>query len=127
MNDEHKEAQAWAAYAAGNSEEALRRLRSVADDQDKIGKGETGLPAREMLADMLLDLHRPQDALAEYEISLHTDPNRFNGLYGAAQAATQVQQREKASTYYTQLLKNCDGVKSDRAELTQARTLLAAN
>lgn len=127
MNDEHKEAQAWAAYAAGNSEEALRRLRSVADDQDKIGKGETGLPAREMLADMLLDLHRPQDALAEYEISLHTDPNRFNGLYGAAQAATEVQQREKASTYYTQLLKNCDGVKSDRAELTQARTLLAAN
>ena len=127
MNDEHREVQAWAAYAAGNSEEALRLLRTVADDQDKIGKGETGLPAREMLADMLLDLHRPQDALAEYEISLHTDPNRFNGLYGAAQAATQVQQREKASTYYTQLLKNCDAVNSDRPELTQARALLAAN
>jgi tetratricopeptide (TPR) repeat protein len=105
----------------------LSLLRSVADDQDKIGKGETGLPAREMLADMLLDLHRPQDALAEYEVSLHTDPNRFNGLYGAAQAAAQVQQREKASTYYRQLLKNCDGVNSDRAELTEARTLLAAN
>jgi len=49
------------------------------------GKGETELPAREMLADMLLDLQRPQEALAEYEISLRTDPNRFNGLYGAAQ------------------------------------------
>ena len=50
---------------------------------------ETELPAREMLADMLLDLQRPQEALTEYEISLRTDPNRFNGLYGAAQAAAQ--------------------------------------
>src|SRR5260370_27704544 len=71
-----------------------------------------------MLADMLLDLQRPKEALTEYEISLRTDPNRFNGLYGAAQAATQVQQKEKAGTYYTQLLKNLEGTRSDRPELT---------
>jgi tetratricopeptide (TPR) repeat protein len=87
LKDEHQLVQAWAAYAAGNSDDAVRQLRAVADDQDKVGKGETELPAREMLADMLLDLKRPQEALAEYEISLRTDPNRFNGLYGAAQAA----------------------------------------
>jgi hypothetical protein len=79
-----------------------------------------------MLADMLLDLKRPQEALTEYEISLRTDPNRFNGLYGAPQAALQVQQREKASTYYNQLLKNCEGIRSDRPELAQAKTLLAS-
>jgi tetratricopeptide (TPR) repeat protein len=79
-----------------------------------------------MLADMLLDLQRPQEALTEYEISLRTDPNRFNGLYGAAQAAAQVQQKEKASTYYAQLLKNCEGIRSDRPELAQAKTLLAS-
>ena len=124
--DEHQLVQAWAAYAAGNSGEALRLLRAVAGDQDKLGKGETGLPAREMLADMLLDLQRPQEALAEYEISLRTDPNRFNGLYGAAQAATQLGQKEKADTYYAQLLKNCDGIRSDRPELAQAKTLLAS-
>jgi tetratricopeptide (TPR) repeat protein len=126
LKNEHQVVQAWAAYAAGNSEEAVRLLRAVADDQDKVGKAETELPAREMLADMLLDLQRPQEALTEYEISLRTDPNRFNGLYGAAQAATQVQQKEKADSYYAQLLKNCGGSHSDRPELAQAKILLVA-
>jgi len=126
LKDEHQLVQAWAAYAAGNSGDALRLLRAVAGDQDKLGKGETGLPAREMLADMLLDLQRPQEALAEYEISLRTDPNRFNGLYGAAQAATQLGQKEKADIYYAQLLKNCEGIRSDRPELAQAKTVLVA-
>lgn len=126
LKNEHQLVQAWAAYAAGNSDDAVRLLRAVADDQDKVGKAETELPAREMLADMLLDLRRPQEALTEYEISLRTDPNRFNGLYGAAQAAAQVQQKEKASTYYTQLLKNCEGIRSDRPELAQAKTLLVS-
>src|ERR1700722_11822519 len=126
LKNEHQVVQAWAAYAAGNSEEAVRLLRAVADDQDKVGKAETELPAREMLADMLLDLQRPQEALTEYEISLRTDPNRFNGLYGAAQAATQVQQKEKADSYYAQLLKNCAGIHSDRPELAQAKTLLVS-
>ena len=126
LKDEHQLVQAWAAYAAGNSQDAIRLLRAVADDQDKVGKGETALPAREMLADMLLDLQRPQEALTEYEISLRTDPNRFNGLYGAAQAATQAQQKEKADGYYAQLLRNCEGIRSDRPELAQAKTLLAS-
>jgi tetratricopeptide (TPR) repeat protein len=126
LKNQHQLVQAWAAYAAGNSHDAVRLLRAVADDQDKVGKAETELPAREMLADMLLDLQRPQEALTEYEISLRTDPNRFNGLYGAAQAATQVQQKEKAGTYYAQLLKNCEGIRSDRPELAQAKTLLAS-
>jgi hypothetical protein len=126
LKDEHQLVQAWVAYAAGNSDDALRLLRAVADDQDKVGKGETELPAREMLADMLLELQRPQEALTEYEISLRTDPNRFNGLYGAAQAATQLQQKDKASTYYAQLLKNCKGIHSDRPELAQAKTLLGS-
>jgi tetratricopeptide (TPR) repeat protein len=126
LKNEHQVVQAWAAYAGGKSDEALRLLRSVADHQDKVGKGETELPAREMLADMLLGMQHPQEALAEYETSLRSDPNRFNGLYGAAQAADMTQQKKKAAGYYAQLLKNCDGVRSDRPELTQAKTLLAA-
>src|SRR6266566_1203089 len=80
---------------------------------------------RAVAAGHLHDAAAAQEALTEYEISLRTDPNRFNGLYGAAQAATQVQQKEKASTYYTQLLKNCKGIRSDRPELARAKTLLA--
>jgi tetratricopeptide (TPR) repeat protein len=126
LKDTHDVMQAWAEYASGKTAEAVARLRSVADMEDKIGKGETDLPVREMLADMLLDMQKPQEALIEYEISLRTDPNRFNGLYGAAQAAELTQQKEKAAAYYAQLLKNCDGIRSDRPELVQAKTLLAA-
>jgi hypothetical protein len=125
LKDEHDEVAAWAAYAQGKNDEALRLMRSAADDQDKVGKGESELPARELLADMLLEMNRPQDALAEYETSLKTDPNRFNGLYGAARAAEITQQKQKASGYYAQLLKNCEGSHSDRPELEQAKSLVA--
>jgi len=126
LKDTHDVMQAWADYAAGKTTEAVALLRSVADTEDKVGKGETDLPVREMLADMLLEMQKPKEALAEYETSLRTDPNRFNSLYGAAQAAEMTQQKEKAARYYAQLLKNCDGVHSDRRELSQAKTLLAA-
>jgi hypothetical protein len=126
MTNNQDEAQAWLAFAQGKNEDALRLLRAVADKQDKVGKGETETPAREMLADMLLEMNRPQDALKEYEVSLKTDPNRFNGLYGAARAAEMTRQKEKASGYYAQLIRNCQGSNSDRPELAKAKTLVAA-
>jgi hypothetical protein len=126
LADTHDVIQGWADYASGKSAEAVARLRSVADTEDKIGKGETDLPVREMLADMLLGMQKPQEALVEYETSLRTDPNRFNGLYGAARAAEMNHQKDKAAAYFAQLLKNCNGTMSDRPELTQAKTLLAA-
>jgi tetratricopeptide (TPR) repeat protein len=126
LKDTHDVMQAWADYASGKTAEAVALLRSVADTEDKVGKGETDLPVREMLADMLLEMQKPNEALVEYETSLRTDPNRFNGLYGAAQAAEQAHQKEKAAAYFAQLLKNCNGTISDRPELSQAKTLLAA-
>ena len=126
MANNQDEAQAWLAFAQGKNDDALRLLRAVADKQDKVGKGETETPAREMLADMLLEMNRPQDALVEYEVALKTDPNRFNGLYGAARAAEMTQQKEKASGYYAQLIRNCQDSNSDREELAKAKTLVAA-
>jgi tetratricopeptide (TPR) repeat protein len=127
MKEERKVIEAWSLYASGKTEEAAKLLGEHADRQDKIGKAETAIPSRELLADMLLDAGKPDQALAQYEIALKTDPNRFNDLYGAAQAATQLQQKEKAAAYVAQLLKNCDGTRSDRPELAQAKTLLASN
>ena len=127
MERQRKVVAAWANYAAGKQEQAVEGLTAVADEQDKVGKGETELPAREMLADMLLDSGHAEDALTQYEISLKTDPNRFNGLAGAARAAEQLQQKEKAAGYYAQLLKNCSGSQSDRPELQQAKLLAAGN
>ena len=125
MSTNRDEAAAWLAFAEGQNEEAIGLLKSVADKQDAIGKGEVELPAREMLADMLLQLDKPEDALAQYEKSMKIDPNRFNALAGAAQAATLSHEPEKAATYYAALLKNCDGVSSDRPELVRAKALVA--
>jgi len=122
------EVHAWLAFAEKKNDDALRQMREVADLQDKVGKREVDIPAREMLADILLTLNRPQEALAEYESALKTDPNRFNGLGGAARAAELARQPEKANTYYAQLLKNCnDGKSSDRPELARARTMVSKN
>jgi hypothetical protein len=127
MKTDQDEVHAWLAYAEGKNEEALKLLRALADKQDTLGKAEVALPAREMLADMLLDSGHAQEALAEYEKDLHADPNRFNGLYGAAQAAQLAHEPEKASAYYSQLLKNCDnGLHSDRPELAQAKEQLTS-
>ena len=122
------EVHAWLAFAEKKNDEAVAKMREVADTQDLRGKQEVDIPAREMLADMLLELKQPENALAEYEKSMKIDPNRFNGLAGAAQAAETAHQASKANSYYSQLLKNCDGGKhSDRPELRSAKTEVAKN
>lgn len=126
MDFHRDEARAWLAFAEKKNQEALSLLHFLADKQDAVGTGEGEIPAREMLADMLLEMKRPQEALTEYEKSLKTDRNRFNGLYGAARAAELAHKPEEAAAYYAQLLKNCDnGALSDRPELAWAKTQLA--
>jgi len=125
METNRDEATAWMEFAKGNNDEALALLRKVADKQDKLGKGETELPAREMLADMLLEMNRPQEALAEYQDSMKVDPNRFNGLAGAAHAAELAKRPQEATLYYAQLVKNCANSESDRPELQKAKSLAA--
>jgi tetratricopeptide (TPR) repeat protein len=120
------EALAWQRHAEGNDTEAVRLLRAVADTQDKVGKGETELPAREMLAEILLDGGKSSEALAEYETSLKTDPNRLNGLYGAAQAAEAAGKAETAKQYYARITKNCTGSDSERPEVMRAEKMLAS-
>jgi tetratricopeptide (TPR) repeat protein len=107
----------WAAYADGDEASALRRLRETADLQDRVGQGEVDIPAREMLADMLLASNQPGPALAEYEQALKLSPNRFNGLFNAGLAAEAVGDRGRAAAFYATLLKITDnGAHSARAE-----------
>ena len=126
METNRDEARAWLSFSEGKNDDALNLLRPIADKQDAFGKGEVELPTREMLADMLQEMGRPGEALAEYEKSLQADPNRFNGLYGAGRAAELALQPEKAASYYAQLLRNCENqIASPRPELAHARAFLA--
>jgi len=117
----------WVAFADGNTAEAAQHLRDAADLQDEVGQGEVDIPAREMLADILLDANRPAEALAEYRVALKFSPNRFNGIYNAGRAAEAAGDRAQAAAYYATLLKSThDGVDSARAELDHAKTFVSA-
>jgi tetratricopeptide (TPR) repeat protein len=120
MKTRHDEGHAWVLRLQGKDDEAVLLLRKLAVQQDIEGKGEIETPAREMLADMLMDLNRPGEALAEYEKSLKIDPNRFNGLYGAGHAAKLIGNSEKAEIYFAQLQRNCAAAHSQRPELLNA-------
>ena len=115
------EAEAWLALAKGKSDEALAELRAAADRQDKNGGESVGIPAREMLADMLMELKRPVDAVAEYKASLKVSPNRFDSLYGAMRAAASVNTPEMhaaAESYLLDFMKCC-GFGGDRPEIKE--------
>lgn len=121
MSTKHDEAHAWLAFVQGKDDEALGLLRRLAAKQDLEGKGEVELPAHEMLADLLREMRRTPEALAEFEKSLLVDPNRFNGVYGAGQAAESLGHNDEARGYYAQLIKNCSAAPAQRTELTSVR------
>jgi len=107
-------------------EDALARMRESADLQDKVGQGEVDIPAREMLADMLLETKRPAEALVEYQQALKLSPNRFNGLYGAGMATETAGDPAAARRYYTALLKSTgDGARSTRPEIAHAKAFVS--
>jgi predicted Zn-dependent protease len=84
------------------------------------------LPARELYGDMLLAAKRPADALVAYEQSQTREPNRYRGLYGAAQAAAQAGNRDKARMYFSKLVEMAgNGIRA--SELPAVRQYLAAN
>ena len=119
-----REAEAWLAFANGKSEEALKELRAAAERQERNGGESTVVPAREMLADMLMELKRPSDALTEYRMVLKNAPNRFDGLLGAARAAQATGDTTGAQSFYAKLTEMCPSG-ADRPELAEAKTFVA--
>ena len=124
---ERGEMLAWTAFADNKSQEALHAMRAAADLQDKVGQGEVDIPAREMLADMLFELDKPKEALAEYGVALKLSPNRLNGLYNAGRAAEAAGDQAKARFYYAALLTaTSNGQNSTRPEFAHASTFVNA-
>ena len=122
-------AQATITYAKGDHPEALRLMRAAADKEDTSEKSSVSpgrlIPAGELLGDMLLQAGQPKEALAAYEGSMVNDPRRFRGLAGAAAAAAQTGDTEKARRYSTQLI-DMAGNGDARPEVAAARAYLAS-
>jgi tetratricopeptide (TPR) repeat protein len=122
---ERQVADAWATYAEGKKDEAATMMRAAADLDDATEKHPVTpgaiLPAREQLGEMLLELNRPKEALAEYEGSLKRAPRRLVGLYGAARSAKLAGDAIKASRYYAELVDVTKASDGTRAEIKEAR------
>jgi cytochrome c-type biogenesis protein CcmH/NrfG len=77
------------------------------------------VPARELLAQILQEQGRPQEAVTEYEAVLKTAPNRFNALWGAASSAEAAGDATAAASYFRKLVAVGSG--NERRELETAR------
>jgi tetratricopeptide (TPR) repeat protein len=100
-------------------------MREAAESEDRqekhiITPGRI-LPARELLADMLMEAGQPAAALAEYEKSFQRDPNRFRGLYGAGRAAEAAHDQTKALDYAKRLVDLTRTGDTIRPEIAWAR------
>ena len=115
---QRRAASAWLARAAKQDDSAVTLMRSAADLEDSTDKHPVTpgamLPAREQLADLLLELGKADAALVEYEASLRSAPARFNSYSGAALAAQRAGDTGKAKEFRERLLTMCGGALPDR-------------
>jgi tetratricopeptide (TPR) repeat protein len=123
-----KTGQAWLNFMKGDKENGLVLMREAVEIENNTSKhpvtpGDV-LPAVELLGEMLLRLNKPKEALKAFEQNLNERPNRFNGLYGAAMAAKQIGDREKATLYFEQLLELTKNINTERPEIKKAKEFL---
>lgn len=126
---ERQIAEGWLAFAEGRKEDALRIMRAAADIDDATEKHPVTpgsiLPAREQLGELLLEVGRPAEALAEFESSLKRAPRRLAGAYGAARSARLAGNSAKAGRYYAELAELTRNGDPSRAESREAREFAA--
>jgi hypothetical protein len=123
---------AWAALAEGKKEEALRQMKSAAELEDRTEKSAVTpgplAPARELLAEMLLEMKEPAEALEQFKITLTKEPGRFRALYGAARAAQLGGSPQESQKFFGELLKFCaHSDQPGRPEILEAQKTISQN
>jgi hypothetical protein len=123
---QRQEVSAWLAFVDGDHERALAEMRTAAEQEDRTEKNVVTpgplAPARELLAQLLLQSNRPTEALKEFESTLTREPNRFRSLYGAAQSARLAGDLPRAQGYFRKLLKIAERAdQPGRPEIAEAR------
>lgn len=116
----------WIAHKNGQADEAVGLLRKAAELEPTVQKHPVTpgalLPPNEALGDLLLELGRPEDALATYKASDDTWPERFNTLLGATRAANASGDAQATQAFFERLLANAG--KSERDVLDDVRATL---
>jgi Tfp pilus assembly protein PilF len=117
-----------ASCAAGKSEECVATLRAAADREDATEKHAVTpgpiVPAREVLAVVLLKDGKAVEALQGFESVLTREPNRYRAVAGAMQAAERAGDMKKAQGFAERVVDQTSTADSQRPEVAQARRVL---
>jgi len=122
-------AEGWVAFASGRREDGLRLLREATDRESRTDKAAITpgplAPARELLAEALLEAGDARAALAEFEAVSRTEPRRFRATAGAMQAAAAAGDTAAARRHAAALVDIAPNPDSPRPAIERARVLLA--
>jgi hypothetical protein len=117
-----------ASCAAGKPEECVATLRAAADREDATEKHVVTpgpiVPAREVLAVVLLKDGKAGEALQGFESVLTREPNRYRAIAGAMQAAERAGDSKKAAAFADRVVDQTSAADSQRPEIAQARRVL---
>jgi tetratricopeptide (TPR) repeat protein len=120
---------AWMLLKEGARDQALRFMKTAADNEDgslkHVAMENRLYPLRELYAELLLETGQPAAALTEFETALKQTPNRFRAYWGAARAADAAGSGDNAREYYGKLLDLAKNADTERQEIRAAKTFLA--
>jgi tetratricopeptide (TPR) repeat protein len=104
-------ASAWLALAQGKKDEALALMNEAANRESATEKSAVTpgpiAPARELLGEMLLQLNRPREALAQFQRNLEIEPRRYRSVGGAARSAALIGDQRTSRKFSAQMKELC--------------------
>src|SRR5262249_12676005 len=123
-----KEAEAFAAEAASDSDSAVAKLKEAVAIEDSIDDLSQPpypvIPANELCGNLLLELNRPAEATIYFQKALSRTPNRPKAIFGLARAAQLLGDNETAKRRYGEFLATWRTADPDRPELAKAKEFL---
>jgi tetratricopeptide (TPR) repeat protein len=121
-------AEGWVEYASGKREGGLAMLREAAERADKTEKHAVTpgplSPAREQLAEMLLDMGRYAEAQREFEAVQKTEPRRLRAVWGAARSAELAGDKAAAQRHYADFVAIAAPAREKKPELIAAKAFV---
>jgi tetratricopeptide (TPR) repeat protein len=123
-----KEAEAFAAEAAGDADRALAKLKEAVAIEDSIDDLSQPpypvIPATELAGNLLLDFNRPEEAVPYFQRTLQRTPNRPKAVFGLACAAQALGNNATAMERYREFLAMWKDADRDRPEVAMAKEFL---
>jgi hypothetical protein len=123
-----KEAEGFAAEAAGDIDNAVGKLKEAVAIEDSIDDLSQPpypvIPASELSGNLLLDLHRPAEAAHYLQKTLQRTPNRPKAIFGLARAAQALGDGATARERYQEFLSLWKDAEPDCPEVATAKEFL---